>query len=184
MRSPALIRSSRSLLKASSVLATLPATSSPRVVRAPRRQPARPSQPPASHYGSRLASSSSGSALEPPTEPGEEPPNSNESPASPIEEPEKPKQRRTRVSTTAKEPEPVKLPEDLDILWSPNGESSQSTDLPPPEIFKEVLHNLHITLHPQTQHRATYISPGKLTLFSLTVLLLILYIIIISGTTR
>lgn len=32
------------------------------------------------------------------------------------------------------------------------------SELPPPEVFEEALHNLHITLHPQTQHRATYAS--------------------------
>ena len=51
----------------------------------------------------------------------------------------------------------------LDILWSPEPHSRTSTasepqslDLPPPEIFQDVLDNLHIALHPQTQHRATY----------------------------
>jgi len=50
-----------------------------------------------------------------------------------------------------------------DILWSPEPHSRTSTaseprslDLPPSEIFEDVLDNLHITLHPQTQHRATY----------------------------
>ena len=52
----------------------------------------------------------------------------------------------------------------LDILWSPEPHPRASTvselqnlDLPPSEIFEDVLDKLHITLHPQTQHRATYI---------------------------
>ena len=51
----------------------------------------------------------------------------------------------------------------LDILWSPEPHSRTSTaselqnlDLPPSEIFEDVLDNFYITLHPQTQHRATY----------------------------
>ena len=55
------------------------------------------------------------------------------------------------------------LPASLDILWSPEPHSRTSTasdfknlDLPPSEIFEDVLDNFHVTLHPKTQHRATY----------------------------
>jgi hypothetical protein len=55
------------------------------------------------------------------------------------------------------------LPASLDILWSPEPHPRTSTasdlqnpDLPPSEIFEDVLDNLHVTFHPQTQHRATY----------------------------
>lgn len=55
------------------------------------------------------------------------------------------------------------LPASLDILWSPEPHPRTSTasdlqnlDLPPSEIFEDVLDSLHVTLHPQTQHRATY----------------------------
>ena len=58
---------------------------------------------------------------------------------------------------------PTQLPASLDILWSPEphprastSSSTQSLDLPPSEIFEDILDNLHVTLHPQTQHRATY----------------------------
>ena len=51
----------------------------------------------------------------------------------------------------------------LDILWSPEPHSRTSTasqlqnpDLPPSEILQDVLDKFYITLHPQTQHRATY----------------------------
>lgn len=52
------------------------------------------------------------------------------------------------------------LPTSLDILWSPEPHPTasdlQNPDLPPSEIFEGVLDNLHVTLHPKTQHRATY----------------------------
>ena len=51
----------------------------------------------------------------------------------------------------------------LDILWSPEphprtsaASDLQNPDLPPSEIFEDILDNFHVTLHPQTQHRATY----------------------------
>ena len=51
------------------------------------------------------------------------------------------------------------------ILWSPEPQSRtsepQNLDLPPPEIFEDVLDKFHITLHPQTQHRATYSQDGS-----------------------
>ncbi|KAH9856997.1 AAA-domain-containing protein [Lenzites betulinus] len=86
---------------------------------------------------------------------------------SPDDVEDKPK-RRTRASTvTLKDADSVPLPPDLNILWTPEDDPvdpsssvTQSTTLPPPEIFNEVLHNLHIVLHPQTQHRAAYASGG------------------------
>ena len=55
------------------------------------------------------------------------------------------------------------LPASLDILWSPElhprastASDYQNLDLPPSEIFEDVLDNLHVTFHPKTQHRATY----------------------------
>ena len=51
------------------------------------------------------------------------------------------------------------------ILWSPEPHSRtsepQNLDLPPPEIFEDVLDKFHITLHPQTQHRAVYSQDGS-----------------------
>ena len=56
-----------------------------------------------------------------------------------------------------------KLQTSLDILWTPEPHPRPSkasdlynSNLPPQEIFEDVLDNLHVTLHPQTQHRATY----------------------------
>jgi hypothetical protein len=79
------------------------------------------------------------------------------------EEPEKPK-RRSKVSTAIKDVEP--LPVGLDILWtldettSDHGSTTTSA-LPPPEMLEEALHNLHIILHPKTQHRSIYASPSS-----------------------
>ncbi|KAH8106988.1 AAA-domain-containing protein [Cristinia sonorae] len=56
------------------------------------------------------------------------------------------------------------LPDGLDILWTPSsgaeGGSSYgpSSAIPPPEILDLILTNLHISLHPLAQHKATYIS--------------------------
>lgn len=74
---------------------------------------------------------------------------------------EKPK-RRTRASATSKDSDSPQLPAGLDILWAPEPFTSdnQSHSLPPQEILEEALNNLHIALHPQTQHRACYPSPG------------------------
>lgn len=71
-------------------------------------------------------------------------------------EQDKPK-RRTRQKESDPFPE---LPPSLDILWTPEpgSEPHDSPNLPPPEIFDEILDNLHISLHPQTQHRAAYTS--------------------------
>lgn len=74
---------------------------------------------------------------------------------------DKPK-RRTR-SAAQKDSDPLpQLPSSLDILWTPQprSDASPSTNLPPPEIFDEILDNLHVSLHPQTQHKATYSSAG------------------------
>ncbi|KAF5365573.1 hypothetical protein D9758_003220 [Tetrapyrgos nigripes] len=113
-------------------------------------------------------------ASEKPTESSAAAASSSESPedvASPkppsSEEPEKPKvTRRPRqpASASAKDNPVLELPQELNILWSPEpdppeGEQPDSTILPPPEIFEEILHNLLVTLHPQTQHRAAYSRP-------------------------
>ncbi|PFH50653.1 hypothetical protein AMATHDRAFT_144519 [Amanita thiersii Skay4041] len=62
-----------------------------------------------------------------------------------------------------KETETLELPEELDILMSTEEElmsdPSHTSSLPPPEVLEDALHNLQITLHPQTQHRATYSTP-------------------------
>lgn len=74
---------------------------------------------------------------------------------SPADAPD-PKPRRSRISA----PEPVELPDDLRILWTSEQDlaspASPTSALPPPELLEDALSNLQVTLHPQTQHRATY----------------------------
>ncbi|KAG6911469.1 hypothetical protein DXG01_014543 [Tephrocybe rancida] len=96
-------------------------------------------------------------ASSPPT--AEEPP-PNDAPETVAED--KPKFRRARIAV-AKEPDTpvIELPDALDILWTPGPEQDpfHASALPPPENFDDALNKLLITLHPQTQHRATYTSP-------------------------
>ncbi|THU86408.1 AAA-domain-containing protein [Dendrothele bispora CBS 962.96] len=161
MRSQALLRRSRLLLKSSQHRAQVISSRPPRPVTS-----ARPPSPATSSPDSLLPSSDSPSQSSPlPPPPGDEgPPNL----PSPPEEPEKPKLarrgRQSPTTTSTKDAPLAELPEALDILWTPgsnppDGEPSDSTILPPPEIFEEVLHNLLVTLHPQTQHRAAYSTP-------------------------
>ena len=103
----------------------------------------------------------------PPPDDGPAPAAAADSPAAPPPEDaeEKPK-RRPRASPTPRDAsESVALPEGLNILWTPEGDTGagaavDGTTLPPPEIFNEALHNLHVALHPQTQHRSAYASGG------------------------
>jgi hypothetical protein len=46
---------------------------------------------------------------------------------------------------------------DESFFWTHHSlpEPEPST-LPPPEVFEEILNNVHLALHPQAQHRATY----------------------------
>lgn len=54
-------------------------------------------------------------------------------------------------------PQALELPNEQNFFWSYQSLSeSESLTLPPPEVFEEVLNNVHISLHPQTQHKATY----------------------------
>ncbi|KAF8654059.1 hypothetical protein AX16_003593 [Volvariella volvacea WC 439] len=81
-------------------------------------------------------------------------------PEAPPDDPDKPKVRKPRIVTT-KDPDPLELPEDLDILWVPEDASARPEALPedmlpPPHIFQEALNNLYLALHPQTQHGAAY----------------------------
>ena len=114
----------------------------------------------------------SNSSPPPPTEP-----HNTSSVASPIQFPEqlssdpvfheeqdsKPaKNRRTRISSNEKEPAPLELPDELDILWLPTDSNvtpvSTSDILPPPEMLEDALDSLLITLHPKNQHKAVYPS--------------------------
>lgn len=155
MPSSVILRGSRSLLRSSKSLA-LHNVPRPQLLVTAR---------------SRLLSST---ASDPQADPVVPPPANSESAAdspgaaeSPSEEVDKPRIRRTRITTTIpKDAEPVELPDGLNILWSPADEdfdlNASHAALPPPQVFEEALHNLHITLHPQTQHRAAYASTSGL----------------------
>ena len=99
--------------------------------------------------------------------------------------PEVDKTRRTRRVTRIVEEKETSnpLPKDLSVLWTPEdlGSSPIATTsgapptdaastspaspphnpLPPPDLFAEILNNLLITLHPHTQHRATYATASS-----------------------
>lgn len=154
MRTPsAFIQRSRSLFKATSTHKSIhPAIRLERVSR-------KDGTPPAQRVYKRLASStlpaSTSSDTPEPSAAGPVPP----------EEPEKPT-KRTRISSTTSSSPPedgIQLPHDLNILWLPDDGPAETdflnnNNLPAPELFDEALTNLHITLHPQTQHRAAYSS--------------------------
>jgi len=77
----------------------------------------------------------------------------------PPDDPPQPRIRRTRSpASSTKDSEPVLLPDALDVLSS-HHPPPPDDHLPPPEIFQDALNNLLISLHPQTQHRATFPSP-------------------------
>ncbi|KAG1768323.1 hypothetical protein EDD22DRAFT_245422 [Suillus occidentalis] len=156
MRTPStFIQRSRSLFKATSTRKSIhPAIRLERVSR-------KDGTPPAQRVYKRLASStlpaSTSSDTPEPSAAGPVPP----------EEPEKPT-KRTRISPTTSSSPPedgIQLPHDLNILWLPDDGPAETdflnnNNLPAPELFDEALTNLHITLHPQTQHRAAYSSSG------------------------
>ncbi|KAG1756507.1 uncharacterized protein EDB91DRAFT_19958 [Suillus paluster] len=158
MRTPTFIRRSRSLLKATAPRKNIdhhPA------IRLQDRVSRKDGTPPTARVYKRLASST----LTASTSDTPEPPSAD---SVPPEEPEKPAKRTRTVSSATATPstqpeDSIPLPDDLNILWLPN-DSQAETDflsnnaLPPPELFEEALTNLHITLHPQTQHRAAYSS--------------------------
>ncbi|KDQ60701.1 hypothetical protein JAAARDRAFT_125437 [Jaapia argillacea MUCL 33604] len=162
MRSQFLLRRSRSLSK------TCLRSQRPSLVIVRPRAARDPTSPRPTRVYKRSSSSSSNIfPLSPETEGTPVSPEDPAPPENPPEEPERPK-RRTRSSASSKEDatskdsdSPPQLPNGIDILWIPDegSVSSQPGALPPPDILDEALHNLQITLHPQTQHRATYPSP-------------------------
>lgn len=159
MRTPsAFIQRSRSLFKATSTRKSIhPAI---RLERVSRKDGTLPTQRVYKRLASSTLPASTSSDTPEPSGAGPVPP----------EEPEKPT-KRTRISPTASSSpstppeEGIQLPQDLNILWLPDDGPAETdflnnNNLPTPELFDEALTNLHITLHPQTQHRAAYSSSG------------------------
>jgi hypothetical protein len=145
MRSQVL-RRSRSLLKGSASYSAPPPGRPFRIPQSPLRIPV------GIRFSSSVAHDESSQGVVQP-----EPSNTETSPG----ELERPKRRTKSSTTSSKELDP--LPSELDILWTADTvrpDPLDSSVLPPPEIFENVLNNLHIILHPQTQHRAIYTSPA------------------------
>ncbi|EMD38415.1 hypothetical protein CERSUDRAFT_113573 [Gelatoporia subvermispora B] len=156
MRSQLLARRTRSLLKAYPKCHRALLSSTPSI-RHPRKDPASAAQTP--RLSKRASSSVTSSGVDP--EPPTAPPAGDTPPVPPPEDAEEKPKRRPRASAVKEPDPPPQLPAGLNVLWTPEDMDSgapapSSHSLPPPEILDEILHNLHITLHPQTQHRATF----------------------------
>ncbi|KAH9946015.1 AAA-domain-containing protein [Epithele typhae] len=153
MRSHLLARRTRSLLKTlPSAHRSSPTLTTPTVLRNPPRKE-RTSPPSQPRFSRRTLSTPE----TPPPEDAEE----------------KPKRRgRASSAAPARDADAVALPDGVrtHVLWgprddygasgSPRSEADRAVTLPPPEIFDAALHNLHIVLHPQTQHRSVYVGDG------------------------
>lgn len=126
--------------------------------------PSEPSLPPSSEV--EQAATASGGPAPPPEEPDEDfsvggLQDGVES-DKPLETEKAKRNRRTKAEIEADAASSVLLPAELDILWTPDRmEAPSPSALPPPEIFQEVLTDLLITLHPQTQHRSAYAQPSS-----------------------
>ncbi|KAJ4488114.1 hypothetical protein J3R30DRAFT_3695761 [Lentinula aciculospora] len=161
MRSQSILRRSRGLLRIKSSVSShnsLP----PRLPRKPstkRLLPSSQGKRLVSTENSPLETSASPSPGAPPEEPSED---AEASSASSLDDPDKSKGKRRVVSSSLKEQDTIELPQGLRILWNPDElpvEPLNPGSVPPPQIMEEVLHNLLVTLHPQTQHRAAYPPP-------------------------
>ncbi|KAH8117324.1 AAA-domain-containing protein [Phellopilus nigrolimitatus] len=138
------------------------------------RYPRRESTPTraASRTHKRASSSSTPSAPLPPSAgfeqsatangstPPEEPEDGRENgPDKPLDGEKSKRPRKPKVAESESDAL-LPLPPGLDILWTPDiMDPASPSALPPPELFQEVLTDLLITLHPQSQHRGTYPSP-------------------------
>lgn len=144
MRTQALFRRSRSVLRTRPHTHSLTSCS---IFAGGSRKPLHPTSALQSHGHVRNLSSTGS------------PPDHTPSP----EDSEDPKPKpRGRAKRTQEKSENAALPPDLNILWSPDdAHTPLPSALPPPELFQEALNNLFITLHPQTQHRATYTQNGS-----------------------
>lgn len=87
-------------------------------------------------------------SIPPPNEPQEE------------EKPVRPRGRpRLKTGVDPKSGDGVQLPPELaeSILWIPDsGSQGDEKHLPPEEMIRDALANLHVSLLPKTQHRATH----------------------------
>jgi hypothetical protein len=59
-------------------------------------------------------------------------------------------------------PPAIQVPNEQNFFWTYQSLSkSEPPTLPPSEVFEEVLNNVHISLHPQMQHKATYATQSR-----------------------
>lgn len=169
MRSQAFLRRSRVLLRSSQSLPT-PVSLFP--TRSARTDPATRLRASLRTPGRRPLSSDVGASSEPTA--GTSAPDGND-PTSPPKDPVEPEPEATttissikgKTSRSKPDAEQAELPPNLDVFWIPQDATSEAervkldAALPPPEIFDSALNNLHIALHPQTQHRAAYPSANS-----------------------
>jgi hypothetical protein len=91
-------------------------------------------------------------------------PKSPEANSSPSPKPDPPSREPTAPNgKNAPDPRAPVLPvsNEQDFFWSYQSLSEpEPSTLPPPEMFEEVLNNVHISLHPQTQHKAAFSTPS------------------------
>lgn len=166
MRSQLILRRTRLLTKSPSLphRALLSSTRVPRYPRVIKDSPRS-----AVRLSKRESSSATTPAPDAPPEiPDEDPSegaNNSSDPQETVEDAEKPSKRRMKATSEAATYSRA-FPDDLiiNILWdpemnpfiSPSGELPST--VPPPEILEDIMTNLHITLHPHTQHKAACAS--------------------------
>ena len=149
MRSQLLLRRTR-LSKASSV-STRALLSYSGPARCPRND-TRPTPARVSRVARRASTSSSKS-------PEANPSPSTQKPNPPSREPTAPNGKNAPDATA---PAPaLQVSNEQNFFWPYQSLSeSESVTLPPPEVFEEVLNNVHISLHPQTQQKAAFSTPS------------------------
>ena len=148
MRSQLLLRRTR-LSKASSV-STRALLSYSGPARYPRND-TRPTPPRVSRVTRRASTSS-------PKSPEDNPSPPTQRPNPPSKEPTPPNEKNA-PDTTAPTPQVLN---EQNFFWSYKSLSeSEPSTLPPPEVFEEVLNNVHISLHQQTQHKAAFSTPSS-----------------------
>ena len=147
MRSHLLLRRTR-LCKASSV-----STRALLSYSGPARYPRNDTRPTPARVSrvARRASTSSPKSLEANPSPSTQKPNP------PSKEPTTPNGKNAPDPTAPA----LQVSNEQDFFWPYQSLSeSEPSTLPPPEVFEEVLNNVHISLHPQTQHKAAFSTPS------------------------
>src|SRR5882757_8114697 len=92
-------------------------------------------------------------------------PNSSEANSSPSTDKPNPPSKEPTAPNGKSAPDAtvpaLQVSNEQDFFWPYQSLSeSEPSTLPPPEVFEEVLNNVNISLHPQTQHKATFSTPS------------------------